>query len=672
MKRTRDDSFDPVYPYSYTQTSISHGALVVTGVRTGNDNNDSDSNPGGVPSGTVIDAPLSLVNGHLGLNYGSGLQLYASALQVAPGNGLAINSYGKVAVKASAPLNADNASLQLYTGNGLITTENVLSVNAGSGLAFEGGVLQVTPGPGLYINNGTLAVRATGVLQADVTTGLDVAVGGSLSKTNNTLQVKTGPGLSIGASGLQVTSGTALSTLANGVNVNIGAGLRVTSDNALAIRTGGGLYTDTSGNLTVNAGLGLKVNNNILTANLGAGLVLRNGAITLASLASSDAPTVTSLIEDPAATALINTQDPLHYTTNTLSLSLCDDFIVQGGALALQLEYEAPLKKTGRTISLQTGHTLSVTNGTLDTNLRTHVPLTLDAQNLLSLNYGRGLTLYNDKLSLTSQPPLIVDETGLSLQIGKGLKVQDGLLTVSDTLIFSLAPPLYLSNSELTLNVASPFSVSGGKLHLNTAGGLTVEGPNLAAQVVAPLLVGGNGIKLAYSPFFTTISNQLSPSKYCCFTSGLSYPLNLGGNTKTNFSLTLERIGTMVHGILRLQQCTTPQAVKKYLILHMTQEGHLTVPDSEFQNENTVFYTQQLAPCGTLNMSPDSKMGIIPAPVEQSETYIPTRTSAPVALLINDTGSKYLARTLTFVINLPESNTTYHMEPFMFSYMPLY
>lgn len=677
MKRTRDDSFDPVYPYFYTQSSITNGALVVTGVRTGNNNN-TDSNPGGLPSETVVQAPLALVNGHLGLNYGSGLQLYASALQVAAGNGLAIDASGNLCVKAAAPLNADNAALQLNAGNGLQVAEDALSVKAGAGLTFADGALQILPGAGLYLNAGALTVRTTGVIQADAASGLDVSVGDGLAKTNNLLQVNAGPGLQVSTNGLQVQANTGLSVLANGVSVNVGPGLRATNENALAVRAEGALYTTEAGALQVNPGDGLQVVNNALTLKIGTGLTITNGALTvIASGGSGGGGSGSGGGESGGGGSIsptINAQAPLAFANGTLSLTYSGDFIVQNNTLTLQVTFNAPLSKTGNTVSLKTGPTLKVANGTLDTSLQASAPISLNSTNTLALSLGNGLTTSGEKLTISCQNPLTVSSSGLSLRVGSGLTVENGILVAKYGQSFSAVRPLSLVGTQLFLDINAPFTVSGNKLSLNAARPLTMHGQNLTVQVSAPLTVTNNGIQLSYSPFFNTISNQLAPSKYCCMVSGvIPYPvINFGNNTKASFLLVLERVGTMVHGMLRLLDCFVPFTLNKYLILHMSPEGDLVLPNSSYQNSDTLYYTQQLVAYGGLNPSPLWKQALVPGPVGPSESYLPSRPTSPIGFLINDTGSKYLPRSLTFALNIQREMLLHNMEPFFFSYMPLY
>lgn len=675
MKRTRDDSFDPVYPYFYTQTSITNGALVVTGVRTGNDNSDSGSNPGGTPSASVVDAPLFLVNGHLGLLYGSGLQISASALQVAPGDGLFLDSQGAVSLKTSAPLNTNEGTLQLETGGGLQTTENGLTVNAGSGLKIDNEALQVNTGPGLQITDvNTVAVKTAGLIQADAVTGLDITVDNSLAKTNNILQVVPGPGLKTLTNGLQVAAGSGLSTLASGVNVNIGPGLRITDSNQISVRSGGGLYVNEVGTLQINAGPGFEIQSDILMLKIGAGLKISNGTLIATSENGGSGGSSGGSSSGGSSTVTLNATAPLQYANGTLTLSYSGDFVIQNSILTLNLSVQAPLTKNQNTIGLKTGPTLQVVNGTLDTALQSTAPLSL-ADNLVSLSYGNGLTLSAGKLTVNCEAPLTVDSSGISLQIGTGLSVEQGVLTAKNTLSLSASKPLVLSGSNLSLDFNPPFTLSNNRLGLNATRGLTMSGANLTVQVAAPLLIGNNGVQLSYSPFFTTNpANQLAPTKYCCVVSGvIPYPIiDFGDNTKASFLLVLERIGTMVHGMMRLMDCFIPFTLNKNLILHMTENGDITTPSSTYKASNTVFYTQQLVPYGGLNPASVWKKGLIPSSVGLSESYLPSRPSTPIGLLINDTGSKFLPRTITFVLNIQRDMLLHNMEPFFFSYMPLY
>lgn len=667
MKRSRSQSFDPVYPYFYTQTSITNGALVVTGVRTGNSDNSGSDN---LVSSTIIDAPLFLINGHLGLTYGSGLEVFASTLQVTTGNGLIIDAQGNVAVKCDAPLTADDGSLTLLTGNGLQINNNALTLNTGPGLTYNNGATQLNLGAGLQFGAGdTVTVKSKGPIYADADAGLDIAVGNGLSTSNNILQVATGLGLQIANNKLQVAPGTALTALPNGLNVNIGPGLRITDTNAVAVRAGGGLYINNDGTLQVNTGGGLQVQNNILSLKIGTGLTIASGVLMVTNNTNPPDGGGTGNVTVP-----LNAVAPLSYTDGTLSLSFTDEFIVQSGTLSLQLTVSAPLVKKDNKISLNIGSTLSVSNGALESALQTTSPLSLNDNNL-SLNYGNGLTLSTNNLSVVCEEPLVCGTAGISLQIGEGLAIKNGALAASNSLTISASAPLQLSGNDLSLQINPPFTVSGNKLSLNATRGLTMLGANLTVQVSSPLVIGNSGVQLSYSPFFTNNSaNQLAPAKYCCVVSGvIPYPVvNFGNSTQASFLLVLERVGAMVHGMMRLMDCFIPFTLNKFLILHMSTNGDIVVPNSSYRNSNTVFYNQQLIPYGNLNSASVWKQGIVPGPVGVSENYLPPRSSTPIGLLINSTGSKYLPRTLTFALNIQYDTLLHNMEPFFFSYMPLY
>lgn len=93
-------------------------------------------------------------------SFGDGLIVGTSDVAVDPGNGIAIDSFGKVEVDTNA-----------IAGDGLADNlSGQLQVHCGDGLGFSGGELQVEIGEGLQMNNGKVEVTpATSVSHA--TTG---------------------------------------------------------------------------------------------------------------------------------------------------------------------------------------------------------------------------------------------------------------------------------------------------------------------------------------------------------------------------------------------------------------------------------------------------------------------------------------------------------------------
>lgn len=203
------------------------------------------------------------------------------------------------------------------------------------------------------------------------------------------------------------------------------------------------------------------------------------------------------LQEDPPGVLSLKIERPLTFSdTRALALAIGRGLEVNNGFLEAtvnRLTATSPLEYTEGVMSLNTGDTLKVENGVLQTSLTASSPLSL-ASNVMSLLTGNGLSVSNGRLNLNLQAstPLSMTDNQISLNYTAPLSTTDSNLALS------YISPLTVSNSSLGLNYTAPLNVSNGQLGLAIAAPMQVSNSNLTIRLNSSsgLRVAGSGLQI--------------------------------------------------------------------------------------------------------------------------------------------------------------------------------
>ena len=216
---------------------------------------------------------------------------------------------------------------------------------------------------------------------------------------------------------------------------------------------------------------------------------------------------------------------PLKYTT-------------PGGSVPnVELGYLDPLGLDTNTNKLvlkySTGLSLSTGGGLMTDAPKVTAPLEVSADRVISLDLGNGLENKNNELTPKVVTPLSVEATGITLNTGDGLRVNQNQLEV------------------IPYTGVNPLEISGRAISLKVGPGLTT-GPNglvTNLQADAPLtLTDGQRFGLSLGTGLQTDQNKLkvalAPVAPITISSGYQVGLALGGGLQTtNSTLTLNLSG---------------------------------------------------------------------------------------------------------------------------------
>ena len=252
--------------------------------------------------------PFIFSSNALSIDMGNGMQLAADKLSVKLGNGLSFSTDGSLQVQTSSPLIngssvginlsspfaidsnqalslqtesyfSTNNSLSLNVGDGLQTTNNQLSLQVSPYFGFSSGALSLSIANMMNITNNTLGVNVGDGLFVNSSNDIAVNVRAPLnySGTTKSVTVVAGPGLTISGE-----------TLGSDIRVNAGNGLFADAQN-VRVKLGAGLIFDSNGNIQVNVGSGLQIQNNAVVV-----ASSTNTSSSIASYSASSASTPTS------------------------------------------------------------------------------------------------------------------------------------------------------------------------------------------------------------------------------------------------------------------------------------------------------------------------------------------------------------------------------------------
>lgn len=246
---------------------------------------------------------------------------------------------------------------------------------------------------------------------------------------------------------------------------------------------------------------------------------LKNGALNV----TPQAPPQT-----PPSNTLLNPVYPFGYQE-----SLINDgkLVVTGNVTSLV--------QTGQGLQFNDKGQLSVSPNIAEA-LRTSAPVT-NSSGTLGLNVGTGLKVQGGNLTIASaaaglipvSAPVTHSADSIGLNVGAGLEVTGGQLVATYTQIPTAAP---LTNSQ-------------GTLGLEVGNGLQVSANALAVNAAAPLSVTGGSLTLSLGNELTVANQALGLKRYCFAWTGTNQDSSFSFHGKNmKIFLALERVGELVYG----------------------------------------------------------------------------------------------------------------------------
>ncbi len=261
MKRARpsEDAFNPVYPYD-TETGPPTVPFLTPPFVSPNGFQES---PPGVLS-LRLSEPLVTSHGMLALKMGSGLALDEAGNLTSQNITTVTEPLKKtksnISLETSAPLTVTSGILTVATAAPLVVAGNSLTVQSQAPLTVQDSKLSIaTKGP-LTVSEGKLALQTSGPLSATDNNTLTITTSPPITTTNGSLGVNMENPLynSNGKLGLRVAGPLQVTNDSHALTVGTGQGVAI-DNNALHTKVTGAIGYDTSGNMELKTGGGVRV-----------------------------------------------------------------------------------------------------------------------------------------------------------------------------------------------------------------------------------------------------------------------------------------------------------------------------------------------------------------------------------------------------------------------------
>ncbi|APC26077.1 protein IV [Bat mastadenovirus G] len=328
---------------------------------------------------------------------------------------------------------------------------------------------------------------------------------------------------------------------------NRNKGLTESPPGTLALNVTSPLGFTNTGQLKVNTGNGLKLDQGNLQVSLGAGLTTNsqgeitlqqpNTALTFTSPLHKNNDEVSLTIGDglrddngtlkvtfPPPPPPLSFTNPLSLSNNSVSLQVGAGLQVSGTGLSTVPEtYNDPLEKTDQGVNLKVGAGLTVSSGQLQAvpppSVTYSAPLAKN-NNTVSLTIGTGLQIQGNALTapppqipppLSFSAPLTKNNNSVTLQVGRGLAVQNNALeSTAETLSFTA--PLAKNGTTVSLSANNGLTVNGGNLAVNVGQGLQVTNGAVTAKIGPTLTFNNGAIEVVRPPSSTNVTLWTGPS----------------------------------------------------------------------------------------------------------------------------------------------------------------
>ncbi|AFS50257.1 fiber [Human mastadenovirus C] len=266
MKRARpsEDTFNPVYPYD-TETGPPTVPFLTPPFVSPNGFQES---PPGVLSLRVSE-PLDTSHGMLALKMGSGLTL-DKAGNLTSQNVTTVTqplkkTKSNISLDTSAPLTITSGALTVATTAPLIVTSGALSVQSQAPLTVQDSKLSIaTKGP-ITVSDGKLALQTSAPLSGSDSDTLTVTASPPLTTAMGSLGINMEDPIYVnnGKIGIKISGPLQVAQNSDTLTVVTGPGVTV-EQNSLRTKVAGAIGYDSSNNMEIKTGGGMRINNNLL------------------------------------------------------------------------------------------------------------------------------------------------------------------------------------------------------------------------------------------------------------------------------------------------------------------------------------------------------------------------------------------------------------------------
>ncbi|ARE31902.1 fiber [red squirrel adenovirus 1] len=387
-----------------------------------------------------------------------------------------------------------------YSSDGFTESPTtILSLDCAEPISVETGQLGLKLGPGLSLNNqgqlqaiGGAAPQTKFPLEYE-DDKLSLKYTKPLTSTLDALTLNVGDGLLINAQGQLENPFRNAYTFESPLSVNLGS--QVSLKYAAPLKTNSSNSTLT---LATSDYFTLDASGNLMLSNPFPPLILKDGAIQLATSAPLQTDTTSRLS--------LKLASPLETNTDSaLALKL-------GAGVTLDSHSAVSLNLDGKGLYLNPQSALA---------LRLGGGLNIDSQSALALKPGPGVYLdQNSALTLRLGAGLGIDSnSALVLKLGAGLGIDsnnslyvtsNGNGTVIPPTNITAQAPLKLTNDTLTLSYASPLTNSNNSLGISYSNPLINSNNSLAIRIFRGLTTTINGLQVENGPGLLFKNNALS------------------------------------------------------------------------------------------------------------------------------------------------------------------
>ena len=425
-----------------------------------------------------------------------------------------------LSLKTSPPFTYDkNGSLVLKLGGGLVVNQDG-ALQAASSVASvrppllnSSGTIILQSSDGLTVEDGKLKVALQAPLKF-----YDGALALPLSEPfvtspNGDVSLNVGKGLQINNSALSLAVGHGFSTQSNVLELLTTSPL-TTSTGTLSLATDS-YFTTTNNSLGLSLGSGIYINNNQLAVKYGRGLFLNSQTNNLD----------------------VNIAAPLNYNANSGSIEL-----VIGGGL------EVSGSSLGSQLRLKVGGMFNISDGTL------------------RLNHSGGIINNNGQLQVSLAAPLNLINGAVGLQIGNGLALTGS--TLGSSVYVKAGPGLSADANNVRANLGSGLQIVDSRIETKLGTGLTFDSNQaMTLNVGDGLILNSNrlqvniGSGLTFSNGALTLSSTLPTSytDYTLWTTPDPSPnATIGAELNAKVVLSLSKAGSTVIGTIGVVAVKAP------------------------------------------------------------------------------------------------------------------
>lgn len=396
--------------------------------------------------------PISTETGKLGLKFGLGLSLNTDG-ELEAGNGATLTQY---------PLKNDNGRIHLLYANPFTVATDSLALKVGSGLDIDqnGDLINTNPVPYTY---------SPPLQSSNTTVSLDTQAPFIVNNDKLALNL---------ASSFAIDPVTNQLTLADPF-----APLTLTSG-SLGLSTGGPMIIKDQ-KLDISISDPMQLSSNALTLKIADPCSLSQGQLTVNTAGAID-------VEQ--GSLVVKAANPLTIAQNALQLKLGAGLGIDGNNAL----YVTALQKPD---NITVEFPLQLTNSSLGLNFEE--PLTLTAQNSMTVAVNSPLNINGNAINLNAASPLTVTGSELALNVVSPLTVN------GDDLALNVASPLSINGNDLGLNVRAPMAIQNGDLTVKTNAPLQVSGDSLNLSVSAPLVTQNNTLSVGLKAPITLQNSQI-------------------------------------------------------------------------------------------------------------------------------------------------------------------